>query len=96
MTYKQNITDLWLKDNGFNLRTFNTTNVQVLRAQQAAKILLTEYASKLDREQIDMLHAFQRAASNSKKIDKISRSQCYKVLNIHTKFNRQLFRKHRK
>ena len=95
MTYKQTATDIWIKENGLNGRTFHTARLEVVRAQQAAKLLLTQYTIKLDKEQLATLHDFQRAAANSKKIDKISTAQCNKVLNICKAYNRRLFKLNR-
>jgi hypothetical protein len=96
-TYKDTqTTNEWLKDNGFNVRTFNQTKTLVLRAQQAAKLLLDEYQQELTREQCAMLRRFQQDAANSKLRDKISNGKCYAVLNIQTKYNRKLFERNRK
>ncbi len=88
-------TDAWIKDSGLNVRTFTTVRIEVVRAQMAAKSLLTEKGSQLDDDCIQLLHAFQRAAANGKKVLKITDAQCYAVLNLFAKSSRQLFKKHR-
>ena len=91
----QQQTDAWLRTNGLDTRTFSTTNPRILKAQQAATLLLNQNRNLLDSDLKRLLENFQRCYANTKKRDKITDGECYRVLNIQTKINRVLFKQHR-
>lgn len=85
----------WLRDNGIAVKSFSTTHVKLLQAQQTAHTLLTQNINLLTTNQIRTLKAFQRkmAAKNTRL--QLKPEHAYPVLNISTKINRQLFALHK-
>jgi hypothetical protein len=85
----------WLRDNGIAVKSFSTTHVKLLQAQQAAHTLLTQNLNLLTTNQIQTLKAFQRkmAAKNTRL--QLKPEHAYPILNISTKINRQLFALHK-
>jgi hypothetical protein len=96
MSYKQDQTDIWLQKQGLNVKTFDTTRLEVVRALMCAKRLLTKFANNLSEEQIELLHCFQRVAANGKKVLKITDAECFCILNMHTRLCRQVYAQQRK
>ena len=81
----------WLRDNGIAVKTFNTTQVKLLQAQQTAHALLTQNIALLTTSQIKTLKAFKRKMANKRTREKLKPDAAYPILNISTKINRQLF-----
>ena len=82
----------WLRDNGIAIKSFSTTHVKLLQAQQTAHTLLTQSQHLLTSNQIKALKAFQRKMTNKKARAKLKPEAAYPILNISTKINRQLFK----
>lgn len=85
----------WLRDNGIAVKSFSTTHVKLLQAQQTAHTLLTQNKDLLTSNQIKTLKAFQRKMENKKARAKLKPEAAYPILNISTKINRQLFKLHK-
>ena len=85
-------TNEWLKHNGIKLNQFNTTKPRILIAQQTAHRLLTEHQTQLTNTQTKTLRHYISKYNNSKLRNKITDGECFAVLNIQTKLNRQLFK----
>lgn len=85
-------TNEWLKNNGIKLKQFTTTKPRILVAQQTAYRLLTEHQSQLSNTQISTLRFYINKYTNSKQRNKITDGECFSVLNIQSKLNRQLFK----
>jgi hypothetical protein len=85
----------WLRDNGIAVKSFSTTHVKLLQAQQTAHTLLTHNFNLLTTYQIQKLKAFQRkmAAKNTRL--QLKPKHAYSILNISTKINRLLFTLHK-
>ena len=84
--------DTWIKQQGLNIGTFSSTNLQLLQAQQTAHRLLTVHKHLLNQKQIQALKAFQQKINNKRISTKLKPCAAYQVLNIGTKINRQLFK----
>lgn len=85
----------WLRDNGIAVKTFASTHVKLLQAQQTAHTLLSQNTNLLTAHQIKALKAFLRKMSNKTTLAKLKPEAAYSVLNISTKINRQLFKVHK-
>ena len=86
----------WLRDIGLNDKTFNTTNLIIVRAQTMAHTLLTQHSSLLSNSQLHSLTAFEQACGNKRKRQRITDTFCHCVMNINTNINRKIFKQHRK
>jgi hypothetical protein len=87
-----NATNEWLKNNGIKLNQFTTTKPRILVAQQTAHRLITEHQHELTNTQISTLRFYINKYTNSKRRNKITDAECFAVLNIQSKLNRQLFK----
>ena len=85
----------WLSSQGFNTGSFNTTNIQLLQAQQQATQLLKHHSHLLTHSQRNSLEYFQHQMAHKNTRIKLKPTAAYPVLNISTKINRQLFKQHR-
>ena len=83
--------DKWLRGNGLNAQTFAAESTLVQRAVVAAKTLQREHAQLLKSRDAYTLNEFRCAAATKRTRAKITDGFCYKVLNISTAINRQLF-----
>ena len=86
----------WLRDIGLNDKTFNTTNLIIVRAQTMAHTLLTQHRALLSNSQLHSLTAFEQACGNKRERQRITDTFCHCVMNISTNINRKLFKQHRK
>ncbi len=81
----------WLRDNGIAVKSFSTTHIKLLQAQQTAHTLLSQNFNLLTTNQIRTLKAFQRKMSAKDTRAKLKPEHAYPILNISTKINRLLF-----
>ena len=86
----------WLRDIGLNDKTFNTTKLNVVRAQTMAHTLLTQHRALLSNSQLHSLTAFEQACGNKGERKRITDAFCHCVMNINTKINRKIFSQHHK
>jgi hypothetical protein len=82
----------WLRDNGIAVKSFSTTHVKLLQAQQTAHTLLTQNLNLLTTNQTKTLKAFQRKMADKRARAALKPEAAYSILNINTKINRQLFK----
>jgi hypothetical protein len=85
----------WLRDNGIAVKSFSTTHVKLLQAQQTAHTLLSQNFNLLTTNQIRTLKAFQRKMSAKNTRLQLKPEHAYPILNINTKINRHLFTLHK-
>ena len=78
----------WIAASGLDLRTFSTTNIRLLQAQQQATDLLVNHISLLTKSQIQSLQNFQKRMSHKNTRTKLKPDHAYPVLNIATKIKR--------
>ena len=90
------LTTDWLRDIGLNNKTFNTTNLIIVRAQTMAHKLLTQHRALLSDSQLHSITAFEQACGNKRERQRITDTLCHYVMNINTNINRKLFKQHRK
>ena len=95
MNYKETATQKWIRDNGMNVASFNTSHPQLLKAQQAAHQLLTHHSDLLNNEQRLTLEQFRHKMNNKRTRQKLKPEAAYPILNINTKTSRHLFKLHR-
>jgi hypothetical protein len=89
--FKDNaLTDDWLRDNGIATKSFNTTHVKLLQAQQKAHALLTQHAHLLTQSQTKTLKAFQRKMVGKHTRNKLKPNAANPIFNISTKIYRHL------
>jgi len=86
----------WLRDIGLNDKTFNTTNLIIVRAQTMAHTILSQHRALLSNSQLHSLTAFKQACGNKLDRQRITDTFCHCVMNINTNINRKLFKHHRK
>jgi hypothetical protein len=86
----------WLKENGWDEKSFTVIELPFLQAQQVAYCLMKYNAALLNEEQTDLLTNYLNAIKHKAKRKKITKKTIYRVLNIGTKINRQLFKTNRK
>ena len=85
-----NATDKWLRENGINPNFLGTTDAKLLKAQQEAKILLTNYKHLLTNSQIKKLNNFKRKMNTNEIRVHMKPDAANKVFNISTKIVRAL------
>jgi hypothetical protein len=92
---KQDILDLWLKDNGLKRAYFVRIPLLQAQAVTAAHNLLKQRVGLLSAEQTLVLELFCRANQSAPKRARITEGQCFEILKIAKQANRILFKKHR-
>jgi len=90
------LTSDWLKQNGMDEKSFTVIELPFLQAQQVANALLKFHAALLNEEQTDLLTTYLEDIKHKAKRKKLIATKAYRVLNIGTKINRQLFKANRK
>jgi hypothetical protein len=95
MKNAETITQNWIRANGMQVSTFNSTPIKLLQAQKTAHTLLTKHQKLLTTEQTKTLRNFKRRVGNTKLCTKLKPEAAYPILNIATKINRQLFKQYK-
>ena len=85
----------WIDTCGLNVKSFNTTPIQLLQAQKSARELLTQYPQLLTQNQIITLKSFNKLMVCKRTRALLKPQHAYPVLNISTKINRQLFKRNK-
>jgi hypothetical protein len=85
----------WLRANGLNESYFASVKLIFIQAQQVASNLLTQHRAELNVNELRSLQIYLNAIANKKTRTKITKAQAYKVLNIGTKINRQIFKQYK-
>ena len=88
MKNAETITQNWIRENGMQVSTFNTTPVKLLQAQQQATNLLRSHANLLTKSQVQTLQNFQKRMTHKNTRTKLKPEQAYPILNIATKVKR--------
>ena len=86
----------WLRDNGLDHRTFDTTKLIVVKAQRMAHTLLSQHRDLLTVKQLCSLIEFEKTCQNKRARERITDGACYKVMNANTSVQRKLAQKARK
>ncbi len=94
-TDKTTNTNYWLKQNGLKPELLTAVDVELLQAQKIAHNLLKHHARLLGMNQAATLNNFLNAMTFGNKRRRITKQQCYKVMNIGTEVNRKVFKQHR-
>ncbi len=94
-TDKSSNTNYWLKQNGINPELITALDIELLQAQKIAHNLLKHHAKLLGQNQAATLNNFLRAMTFTNQRKKITKRQCYKVMNIGTEVNRKVFKQHK-
>jgi len=84
-------TNRWLSSCGVDEMSFTKTDTLLLKAQQAAHQTLQHVRHTLTATNIQALEAFVAAMRTSTDRRKLTNTCAYRVLNICSKANRQLF-----
>ena len=87
----------WLKQNGMDEKSFTVIDLPFLQAQQVAFALMKYHAALLNEEQTDLLTTYLKDIKDKAKRKTVTKTRVYKVLNLGTKINREVFKtyKHR-
>lgn len=88
MKNAETITQNWIRANGMQVSTFNSTPIKLLQAQQQATNLLLHYTALLTKSQVQTLQNFQKRMSHKNTRTKLKPEHAYPVLNIATKIKR--------
>ena len=88
MKNAETITQKWIRANGMQVSTFNSTPIKLLQAQQQATNLLLNYTALLTKSQTQTLQNFQKRMSHKNTRTKLKPEHAYPVLNIATKIKR--------
>jgi hypothetical protein len=86
----------WLRDNGLNHRTFDSAQLNVVRAQKMAHTLLSQHRNLLSTQQLYSLIDFEKSCGDKRKREKITDASCYWVMNTNTSVNRKICMQKRK
>ena len=86
----------WLKQNGMDEKSFTVIELPFIQAQQVAFALMKYHADLLDDDQTEFVCSYLEDIKNQAKRKKLTATKAYRVLNIGTKINRQLFKAHKK
>lgn len=87
--------DKWISASGLDVRTFSSTHIRLLQAQQQASTILKHHLNLLTNSQRKTLEHFQKQMAHKNTRVKLKPKAAIPVLNISTKINRQLFKQHR-
>ena len=92
----EKLTNEWLKANGLDAKILTQWDKEMVQAKMVATNLLKHHAHLLEKNQAASLNKFLVALQNKRTRDKIKKGDCYRVMNIGTAVNRQVFKTHRK
>ena len=88
MKNAETITQNWIRANGMQVSTFNSTPIKLLQAQQQATNLLLNYTALLTKSQVQTLQNFQKRMTHKNTRTKLKPEHAYPILNIATKVKR--------
>jgi hypothetical protein len=92
----EQIANNWLIDNDITQTLFNKVQVFQLQAYKAATNILKHNVKLLKNTEYEQLKSYCKAMLNSKQRNSLTKRNTYKIFNIGTRINRQLFRQYRK
>lgn len=85
----------WLKDNGLNASTAFSLPSHLVQTQKIAHNILKHNANLLEQTEAATLNNFLNAMTFTKQREKITSTECYKIMNIGKAINRKLFKAHK-
>ena len=88
MKNKEAMTQNWIRTNGMQVSTFNSTPIKLLQAQKQATNLLLNHINQLTNSQVQILQKFQKHMSHKNTRIKLKPENAYPILNIATKIKR--------
>jgi hypothetical protein len=88
-------TDKWLKSNGLNPNNFCDTPLNLVQAQKTAHNLLKHHSELLAADETKLLKTFLFQLRQKCLIKKVLIANLYRVMNLGTKINRQVFKQHK-
>lgn len=94
-TDKTTNTNYWLKQNGIKPELLAALDMELLQAQKIAHNILKHHSKLLGQNQAATLNTFLNAMTFGNKRKKITKQQCYRVMNIGAEVNRKVFKQHR-
>ena len=86
----------WIKECGFNEKMFISEKVELLQAQRIATNLIKKNHKACTENEVITIQKFLKNMSNSNKRQKITNQNCYQIMNIGKRVNRQEYRQHKK
>ena len=86
----------WLKQNGMDEKSFTVIELPFLQAQQVAFALMKYHSALLNDEQTDLLTNYLKDIKHKAKRKTVTKTRVYKVLNLGTKINRQVFKAYKR
>ena len=89
------MTEMWLKENGLKVKTFQSLPLEQVQAASVAHHLLTDFSHLLNEAQAEALTHYSKAFHNKRLRKGITKAQAYRILNIGKKINRKMFRQYR-
>jgi hypothetical protein len=92
----EQLTAKWLKQNGMDEKSFTVIDLPFIQAQQVAFALMKYHAELLDDDQTEFVSSYLEDIKHKAKRKNLTATKAYRVLNIGTKINRQLFKANRK
>ena len=87
--------DRWLKSNGITPEKLLTIDIELLQAQRIAHTVLKHHATLLGQNEAASLNNFLHKMANGGTRKKLTKKDCYRVMNIGTAVNRKLFKQYR-
>ena len=81
----------WIKENGMDVSSFNSTHPKLLKAQMTAHTLLKHHNLLLSNYQIKTLNGFLKKMAHKNTRTKLKPKASIPILNISTQINRKLF-----
>jgi hypothetical protein len=81
-TKQRHESERWLKSNGVNVAHVYVGTTELFQATKLATTTLREHGKLLGRNEAITLNNFLQATRNTKKREKITQGQCFKVMNI--------------
>ena len=92
----QRTTDEWLRSAGIDSSRLTADAIELQHAQRLATQMLRENSSALAQNQAHTLQNFLLATMKASTRNKITRAQCYKILNIAKQAQRALSKQRKK
>jgi len=88
-------TDAWLEQQGYDIRTFNSTAIKLLQAYTQALQITQSHKHYLTSEQLKTFEEFIGKMKNSTIRKQLNPKAALPILNLVAKINRQLFKAQR-
>jgi len=86
----------WTKEQGLTERMLFSESIELLQTKRIATKLIKDYGRVLKEKEIFLLQFFLKNFENSDKRKKITKTNCYEIMNIGKRINRKEFKQKRK